>query len=41
MLEVKVGPDVKLRPPPNPSVSVSFKVIPDKVTLPVLATVIV
>ena len=41
MFEVKVGPDVKLSPPPEPSVRVSLSVTPDKVTLPVLATVMV
>ena len=41
MLEVKVGPDVRFSPPPDPSVRVSLSVIPDKVTLPVLATVMV
>ena len=41
VFEVNVGPDVRLSPPPDPSVKVSLSVIPDKVTLPVLATVIV
>ena len=38
---LKIGPLVKDNDPPSPSVKVSAKLSPDKVTLPLFSTVIV